>query len=132
MTPNELPDIELTAQLPWSTDAKGQVRRDLTIWRNYTGQSYEEIQGSGWAEALHPDDREHVLYVWERATEEKRRYEVEYRIRRHDGVYRYFLVRGVPLFTRGKVREWIGTAIDITEHREIEEREKELLHAAAA
>jgi PAS domain S-box-containing protein len=88
--------IEVTGELGWTTNPEGKVFEDLPTWRRYTGQSEEEIMAAGWAKALHPDDVAHTSKAWNRALATKRSYEVEYRIRRHDGVYRYFFVRGVP------------------------------------
>ena len=110
--------IEVTGELGWTTNAEGEIIEDLPSWRNYTGQSFEEIEGSGWSNALHPDDLKNTLRVWRRAIREKRKYEVEYRVRRHDGAYRYFLARGVPVFNEdGTVREWVGICIDITKRK---------------
>ncbi|OPY91612.1 MAG: putative diguanylate cyclase YegE [Syntrophaceae bacterium PtaU1.Bin231] len=108
--------IELTGQLGWTTNAVGELVEDLPKWRAFTGQSEEEIKGAGWVNALHPDDRERALEVWNRAVAAKSAYEVEYRVRRRDGVYRHWLARGVPLFREdGSIREWVGTSIDITD-----------------
>ena len=63
-----------------------------------------------------------TLAVWRKAVEEKQGYETEYRLRRHDGVYRYFLARGVPVLQDdGSVREWVGTCIDITERNQAQQ-----------
>jgi PAS domain S-box-containing protein len=114
--------IEVTGELGWTTNAEGKVIEDMPSWRNFTGQTFEEIKGSGWSKALHPDDLENVLRIWRQATKKKTKYEMEYRIRRHDGVYRYFLARGVPVFDEDKtVREWVGTCIDITARKKTEE-----------
>jgi PAS domain S-box-containing protein len=114
--------IEVTNELGWTTNAEGEVIEDMPSWRNYTGQTFEEIKGSGWSKALHPDDLENTLRRWRQATKEKTKYEVEYRVRRHNGVYRHFLARGVPVFNEdAKVREWVGTCIDITELKTTEE-----------
>jgi PAS domain S-box-containing protein len=108
--------IELTGQFSWTTNADGELMEDLPAWRNFTGQSEEEIKGAGWAKALHPDDVERALEAWNKAVAAKSAYEVEYRVRRRDGVYRHWLARGVPLFKEdGSIREWIGTSIDITD-----------------
>jgi PAS domain S-box-containing protein len=108
--------IELTGQFSWTTNADGELVADLPAWRNFTGQSEEEIKGAGWAKALHPDDVEGALEAWNRAVAARSAYETEYRVRRQDGVYRHWLVRGVPLFKEdGSIREWIGTSIDITD-----------------
>ncbi len=114
--------IEVTGELGWTTNAEGECVEDLPSWRNYTGQTFEEIKGSGWAKALHPEDLENALNVWRQAVKEKSEYEVEYRVRRHDGVYRLFMARGVPVFKKdGNVREWVGTCIDITDRKKAEE-----------
>lgn len=114
--------IEVTGQLGWTTDAAGEVTEDLPAWRRYTGQTSREIAGWGWAQALHPDDVVRATETWRKATADKRNYEIEYRIRRHDGVYRHFMVRGVPVLQDdGSVREWVGTCIDRTENKQAEE-----------
>jgi len=114
--------IELTEQLGWTTNADGEVVEDIPSWRKFTGQREEEVKGWGWSKALHPDDRERIVLIWRNAVATKINYEVEYRIRRHDGVYRLFLVRGVPVFKGdGNIQEWVGTCIDITERKQAEE-----------
>ncbi|NPV04111.1 MAG: PAS domain S-box protein [Syntrophaceae bacterium] len=117
--------IELTGQLGWTTNAAGELVEDLPAWRAFTGQSEEEIKGAGWANAIHPDDRERALEEWRKAVAAKSAYEVEYRVRRKDGVYRHWLVRGVPLFEDdGSIREWVGTSIDITDMKRVEDELK--------
>ncbi|RPJ04984.1 MAG: PAS domain S-box protein, partial [Deltaproteobacteria bacterium] len=114
--------IEVTEQLGWTTNPDGEVVENIPSWRQFTGQSEEEAKGWGWSNALHPDDLEHTARVWRNAVAGKNKYEVEYRIRRYDGVYRHFLARGVPVFKDdGEVREWVGTCIDITERKRAEE-----------
>ncbi|MCW3995851.1 MAG: PAS domain S-box protein [Candidatus Bathyarchaeota archaeon] len=113
--------IEVTGQLGWITNAKGEVTEDIPSFRKYTGQSFEEVKGWGWSNALHPDDYQRTVDVWKKAVEFKTNYEVEYRLRRADGVYRHFLAHGVPILNEdGSVREWVGTCIDITSRKEIE------------
>jgi PAS domain S-box-containing protein len=114
--------VEATGELGWTTNAESEVVEDIPTWRNFTGQTFEEIKGSGWTKALHPDDLGNTLRVWRQAIKKKSGYEVEYRVRRRDGVYRHFMARGVPLFNKdGSVREWVGTCIDITERKKAEE-----------
>ena len=119
--------IEVTSQLGWAANADGEVVEDAPGYRQYTGQTFDEIRGWGWSKALHPDDVEITLAVWQKAVEEKQGYETEFRLRRHDGVYRHFLARGVPILNEdGSVREWVGACIDITERRGQEEELRKL------
>jgi PAS domain S-box-containing protein len=114
--------LELTDQIGWRTPPDGSVD-DVPHWREYTGQGAKEVVGWGWLEAIHPEDRARTREVWGKAVAAKSRYETEYRIRRKDGVYRHFLVRGIPLLRGdGAIREWVGTCIDITERKEAEEK----------
>jgi PAS domain S-box-containing protein len=114
--------IDVTGQIGWVTNANGEVKEDVPSLRKFSGQTYEEAKGSGWTKALHPDDLEHTLQVWNKAVATKSTYEIEYRMRRHDGVYRDLLARGFPVFREdGSIREWVGTCIDITERRQAED-----------
>ncbi|MEI6874370.1 MAG: PAS domain S-box protein [Spirochaetota bacterium] len=113
--------LEVTDQIGWSTRPDGIVE-DLPLWRQYSGQSVEEVRGWGWLDTLHPDDRESAQRAWSAAVAQKSRYETEYRLRRADGEYRHFLVRGIPLFDAdGSCQEWVGTCIDITDRNKAEE-----------
>ena len=114
--------IEVTTQWAWATDPAGLVVEDVPALRAFTGQTYEQARGAGWADALHPDDVQGTLEVWNRAVSTKTPYETEYRMRRHDGAYRLLLARGVPILDdQGGVIEWVGTCIDITERKADEE-----------
>lgn len=109
----------------WTTNADGEVDVDIPMWREFTGQSEEAVKGWGWLKAVHPDDREGVAPVWKEAVATKSPYEVEYRVRKHNGSYRHFLARGVPVLEEdGRIREWVGTCTDITELKRFQEMEK--------
>jgi PAS domain S-box-containing protein len=110
-----------TSQIIWITNAGGEVERDIPSWRAYTGQSPREVRGLGWSDAVHPDDRRRVREVWQKAVNNRSLYDIEYRLRRHDGQYRMFAVRGVPVLAPdGSVLEWVGACTDITERKRIE------------
>jgi len=114
--------IDLTDQFGWTTNADGEVVEDLPSLREFTGLSEKELKGWRWLKAVHPHDRNQAEKAWRRAVAEKCKYEMEYRVRRYDGAYRYFLARGVPVLKDdGSVQEWVGTCIDITERKEMEE-----------
>jgi len=113
--------IELTEQVGWVTNADGEVEEDVPAWRKFTGQTYDGIKGQGWAKAIHPKDLAHALEAWRKAVATKSPYEVEYRLRRRDRVYRHFIARGAPALNEdGSIREWVGTCIDITERKRME------------
>jgi PAS domain S-box-containing protein len=113
--------ITATAQAVWVTRPDGLVVEDSTSWRAFTGQSPEQWRGSGWLDAIHPDDRERASRAWAEAVASRRLYEVEYRLRRPDGSYSTTLARAVPVLDAdGGVREWVGVNIDLTAQREAE------------
>jgi PAS domain S-box-containing protein len=115
--------VTATAQIVWWTDAEGNVTEPLPSWQSYTGRSFDETRGAGWTAALHPDDAANALHVWKEAVAKRSLFETEYRIRRHDGEYRWFIVRAVPIVERdGRIREWVATCTDITGRRDAEDR----------
>jgi PAS domain S-box-containing protein len=117
--------VTATAQIVWTTDARG-LAGELPQWQEYTGQSADEVRGWGWLQAVHPEDRKRTAKVWQRAVAGASMYSTEYRVRRHDGEYRPFEVRGVPVTGQdGVIREWVGTCSDISERKA---SEAELLH----
>jgi PAS domain S-box-containing protein len=115
--------VAATAQIVWTTDVNGQITEELPEWQKFTGQSTEAIQGNGWADALHPDDVEQTLKVWGEAVQNRTNYDTEFRLYRHDGIYRNVSARGVPVLNPdGSVREWVGCCMDITERKESVEK----------
>ena len=124
--------IAATSQMVWTADAEGRSH-DLPSWRAYTGQTEAQMAGLGWLDAIHPDDRERTNQVWMEAVQTKSLLEIEYQIRRADGNYRYFQVRGVPLLDEdGSIREWIGTCTDIHDRKQTEIVQAQAREAAEA
>ncbi|MBO9557805.1 MAG: PAS domain S-box protein [Caulobacter sp.] len=110
----------------WTNDASGRMIGEQPGWASLTGQSYDEYQGFGWADALHPDDAEPTVKAWTEAVAQGGPFNFEHRVRRHDGVWRDFTVRAVAaLEADGSVREWVGVHTDITERKRAEERLRE-------
>lgn len=108
--------VMATADIVWTTNRDGEVIEEQPSWAAFTGQTARQMSGFGWADALHPEDRDQVVAIWSRAVTARTRYEIDYRLRRSDGEFRYVCTRGVPVIDdHGGVREWIGTCSDITE-----------------
>ena len=121
--------IQAAAQTVWTAAADGAMLEDSPSWREFTGQTYKQWKGSGWLDALHPDDRERTRELWQRAVVERTPVETEYRLRHASGEWRWTAVRIVPVLdSDGSVREWVGMNSDITERKRAEEalREGEL------
>src|SRR6266436_6678207 len=92
-------------------------------WHDYTGLSPEQSQGDGWQEPVHPDDLAPLMNRWREARVSGEPGEIEARLRRHDGVYRWFLVRAEPLRDEsGKGVKWYATSTDIEDRKQAEEK----------
>ncbi len=88
-------------------------------WLDFTGRAVEQELGYGWLDAIHPDDVERSRHVYAWCFERREPFEMEYRLRRHDGVYRWMLDRGVPRHDgSGAFTGYIGSGLDITDRRE--------------
>jgi PAS domain S-box-containing protein len=91
-------------------------------WGEFTGLSPEESHGWGWQVAMHPDDLPRLMKRWEELLASGQPDEIEGRFRRHDGVYRWFLIRAEPFSDEtGKIIKWYGTSIDIEDRKRAEE-----------
>ncbi len=113
--------VVATSQMVWHTNADGQVTNPMSAWTAYTGQSEADVQGWGWLEAVHPDDRDRATQLWTQAVQSGTLYDAEYRIRGAEGRYRYFSVRGVPVLREdGSIREWVGFCRDISDRKQSE------------
>lgn len=114
--------ITATSQIIWNTEAKGEFITEQPQWSEFTGLSFNEIKGWGWLQAIHPDDRAYTAEAWSAAVANHTLYEIEHRLRRHDGVYRHMRVRAVPIREADdRVREWIGLHTDITDRKQAED-----------
>ncbi|HEX2552269.1 MAG TPA: PAS domain S-box protein [Microvirga sp.] len=103
----------------WTNDASGRMTGEQPGWAALTGQRPDVYQGYGWASAVHPDDAQPTVEAWNAAVARRDVFVFEHRVRRHDGVYRLFSVRAVPVLDPdGSIREWVGVHTDITEERE--------------
>ena len=91
-------------------------------WLDFTGRTAEQELGNGWAEGIHSEDVDNCLREYTEAFENRKQFEAEYRLRRHDGEYRWIFDRGVPRFNAdGSFAGYIGCCIDVTERKRAEE-----------
>jgi PAS domain S-box-containing protein len=105
----------------WVTDSTGYCTFLSETWYEFTAQTEETGLGFGWVNALHPEDREYAMKVFLAANERQEAYRVEFRVRRSDGGYSWALDVAAPRFTEsGQFEGFIGSAIDITERKQVE------------
>jgi PAS domain S-box-containing protein len=106
----------------WTTRPDGYCDFLNQVWLNYAGMTAEKAEGWGWAEAIHPDDREKLVEEWQSCLTSGTPVDTEARIRRFDSSYRWFLIRGNPLRDEsGKILKWYGTCVDIEDRKRGEE-----------
>ena len=109
----------------WTADARGWIDWYNTRWYEYTGLTPEEAVGWGWQAAHHPDDFLDVMRQWPRSIETGESFEMEFRLRRHDGVFHWFLTRIEPHRDEdGAIVRWYGSNIDIHAQKLALERTK--------
>jgi len=109
---------ETVPQIVWMARPDGSIEYFNGRWAEYTGAVLEATLGWGWLDVIHPDDRPRALEVWDRALRAGEPYEVEYRLRHHDGGYRWHIARALPLRDEdGEVVRWVGTATDLHDQK---------------
>lgn len=105
---------ESMPQIVWITGPDGSNIYLNQNWVNYTGLTTEEGIGQGWHQSFHPDDQQKAWDAWQRAISAVQSYTVECRMRRADGAYRWWLIRGEPQRdAHGRALKWFGTCTDI-------------------
>ncbi len=111
--------------LLWMSRKDSQCVFFNKTWLEFTGKSLEQEWGIGWAEGIHPADFQPCVDTYQENFRARKPFEMEYRLRRHDGAYRWILDRGVPRYNEiGEFEGFIGSCIDITERKEYEDKLK--------
>ncbi|MEP6626640.1 MAG: PAS domain-containing sensor histidine kinase [Ginsengibacter sp.] len=101
-------------------------------WLNFTGRTKEQEEGNGWLDGVHPDDKEDFVKIYEASFDKQEEFEMEYRLRRHDGKYRWMLDNGVPYYGKDKIfLGFIGSCVDINEIKELEKRKDQFITNAS-
>jgi PAS domain S-box-containing protein len=147
--PGEIPDVGATAPLLtaieyrllvehspvliWRADVNKKCDYFNRVWLEFTGRTMEQEVGDGWAEGVHPDDLGRCFEIYVTNFDARLPFEMEYRLKRHDGVYRWIFDRGVPYTDdHGQFLGYIGSCVDVTERREAEEQKVEMAAEQAA
>jgi len=114
--------VEQAPILIWRADSTGACDYFNERWLNFTGRTMEQEVGDGWSEGVHPDDLERCLAIYREALGKRERFQMQYRLRRNDNVYRWIDDSGVP-FTNEKDEflGYIGSCVDVTDNLELAE-----------
>ncbi len=119
--------VEAVPQIVWTANSDGAIDFYNRRWYDYTGLSYEQTRGWGWQLVVHPDDLQPSIDRWTHAVQTGGYYEVESRILRQDGTYRWHLGRAVPLRDAdGRILKWFGSSTDIDDQKRAEEASAQL------
>ncbi|TDN36330.1 PAS domain S-box protein [Hymenobacter sp. UV11] len=112
--------LESLPVMVWTNTPTGQPDYFNPRWLSFTGKTQQELIVSNWAEQAHPDDLSGLLDVWGKALASGQAMQYEYRLRRHDGLYRWVLMQAVPCRDdAGQITMWVGSASDIHDQRQL-------------
>ena len=115
--------IDTLPTTAWSTRPDGYVDFLSHRWLDYSGFSAEQGEGTGWGNVIHPDDAPRLFEYWQSCLASGAPVDVEARMRRFDGAYRWFLFRANPLRDEaGNIVKWFGTNIDIEDRKQADEK----------
>lgn len=116
----------------WMSGTDKQLNYFNKIWLDFTGRTIEEEIGKGWINGIHPDDVNYCITTYEQHFDGRKPFKMEYRLRRYDGKYHWVLDTGLPRFSlQGEFLGFIGSAIDITQRKELEQRKNEFISIAS-
>ncbi|MDZ4866480.1 MAG: PAS domain-containing protein [Alphaproteobacteria bacterium] len=114
--------IDATPALIWSTDPSGATDAFNQHYLDFVGRPAEELLGWGWAVTIHPDDQEHLTTFWKNLLAAGEPGQAEARLLRHDGTYRWFIMRANPMRDEsGAIVKWYGVNTDIEDRKHTEQ-----------
>lgn len=120
------------SQLAWMATKNGSVYWYNQRWIDYTGTSLQEMQGWGWEKVHHPDYVERIVTLTKELWNINEPFELTFPLRRHDGVYRWFLTRAYPITNQhGEIIQWVGTKTDIDDYKKAIELKDQFLRVAS-
>ena len=110
--------VEASAQMVWITNAAGELVDETPSWQAFTGQTFDAYRGMGWANALHPEQRERVVDSWKQCIENQTNARTLVRTQHVSGEWRWVAMRAAPFRNAaGQVQGWIGMSLDFTEQK---------------
>ena len=119
--------------LIWEADPDKLCTYFNKLWLDFTGRTLAQELGHGWAEGVHPDDLPRCLEIYGSSFDARRDFQMEYRLRRQDGEYRWLLDHGVPRYEAdGRFAGYIGSCLDITERQQAEDQARQLAAIVAS
>lgn len=125
--------LESIPGMVFTTRPDGYCDYQSQQWVDFTGVPMNEHLGDGWSRLLHPEDQPRAFAAWRTAVEGRAPYDLEYRIRRHDGAYEWFKVRGNPIRNdTGQIIRWFGTAVNVDQLVKVQEALGDAVEAAEA
>lgn len=111
--------VESSPNMIWRAGTDGKCNYFNTTWLKFTGRTFEQENGDGWAEGVHKDDLEFCFSTYIENFNKRKAFEMEYRLKNHDGEYRWINDRGVPFFDENnEFAGYIGSCMDVTERVE--------------
>jgi PAS domain S-box-containing protein len=116
----------------WMSDETGACTFLNKTWLSFTGKTLEQETGRGWLQGIHAEDKGKVLEVYEGAFENEEAFKIDYRLKKHDGEYRWIMSHGVPRYSneRGFIG-FIGTCIDINDRIDLERQKDDFMGIAS-
>lgn len=111
--------------LMWLADTTGGCVWFNRRWLDFVGRSLEQEVGAGWVDGVHPDDRAECLRAYQSALDARVPFTMDYRLRRHDGEYRWVIDTGAPRLIGGEFAGYIGSCTDITDRKRAEDALRE-------
>ena len=114
--------VEMCPLMIWRSDTSKKCNYFNRVWLDFTGRTLEEEMGDGWAQGVHYDDLARCLDIYVSSFDQRVPFEMEYRLRRFDGVYRWIFDRGVPFANEdGTFAGYIGSCVDVTSRFEAQQ-----------
>ncbi|MFC1418393.1 SpoIIE family protein phosphatase [Streptacidiphilus cavernicola] len=123
--------VSAVSQMVWVARPDGTMSELVPGWERFTGQPWSTSMDRGWLDVVHPQDADHLVEAWERATAAEEMFEAVFRIRAANGEYRHVESRAVPVMHEGQPVEWVGATADIEDRWRSRLREDLLARAVA-